>query len=143
MSFTSNALAILIAAVGAWIFGAAYYGALGKHWVAAQGRTMDEFRQEQAAKIGNITAMLPFLLSFVGALIMAWVLNGLLFHIGSYTVRGGMITGAFCWFGFVLTTMAVNNAYQGRRWTLTAIDAGHWLGALLIIGGIVGGVGGR
>ena len=143
MSFTSNALAILIAAVGAWIFGAAYYGALGKFWVEAQGRTMDEFRQEQAAKIGNITAMLPFLLSFVGALIMAWVLNGLLFHIGSYTVRGGMITGAFCWFGFVLTTMAVNNAYQGRRWMLTAIDAGHWLGALLIIGGIVGGVGGR
>ena len=143
MSFTGNALAILIAAVGAWIFGAAYYGALGKHWVAAQGRTMDEFRQEQAAKIGNITAMLPFLLSFVGALIMAWTINGILIHIGIHTVRAGMISGAFCWFGFVLTTMAVNNAYQGRSWRLTAIDAGHWLGALLIIGGIVGGVGTR
>jgi hypothetical protein len=143
MTFTSNALAVLIAAVGAWIFGAAYYGALGKQWVAAQGRTMDEFRQAQAAKVGNITAMLPFLLSFAGALIMAWVLNGILFHIGSYTVRGGMVTAAFCWFGFVLTSMTVNNAYQGRSWRLTAIDAGHWLGALLIVGGIVGGVGGR
>jgi len=43
-----------------------------------------------------------------------------------------------CWLTFVLTTVAVNNAYTFRRWTLTAIDAGHWLGVLLIIGMILG-----
>jgi hypothetical protein len=143
MSFTGNALAILIAAVAAWVFGAGYYGALGKRWVAAQGKTMEAFRQEQAAKVGNITAILPFLLSFAGALIMAWVLNGILFHIGSYSVRSGLITGAFCWFGFVLTTMTVNNAYAGRKPMLTMIDAAHWLGVLLIMGAIIGGVGTR
>ena len=43
-----------------------------------------------------------------------------------------------CWLGFVLTTIVVNNAYTFRKATLTAIDAGHWLGVLVIIGAILG-----
>jgi hypothetical protein len=49
-----------------------------------------------------------------------------------------LISGAFIWFGFMLTTMAVNNAFTGRKVMLTAIDAGHWLGVMLIIGAILG-----
>jgi hypothetical protein len=52
-----------------------------------------------------------------------------------------MVTGAFCWFGFVLTTIVINNAYSGRRTMLSVIDSAHWLGALVIIGGIIGGWG--
>ena len=36
-----NILAIAAAAVVAWIFGAIYYGVLGKAWIAALGETMD------------------------------------------------------------------------------------------------------
>ena len=46
-------------------------------------------------------------------------------------MRAGIISGAFCWFGFVLTTMAVNNAFCGRKPMLTVIDGGHWLGVLV------------
>ena len=60
---------------------------------------------------------------------MACVLFGVLTHSGLWSVRAGMISGAFCWFGFVLTTMTVNNAFHGRRPMLTVIDSGHWLGA--------------
>ena len=42
---------------------------------------------------------------------------------------------------FVLTTMTVNNAFSGRKYTLTAIDAGHWLAVLVVMGAIVGGMG--
>ncbi|MEI9805985.1 MAG: DUF1761 family protein [Pseudolabrys sp.] len=49
-----------------------------------------------------------------------------------------MVTGAFCWAGFVLTTVTINNAYSGRKVTLTVIDSIHWLGVLIIIGGIIG-----
>ena len=45
---------------------------------------------------------------------------------------------ALCWFGFVLTTIVVNNAYSGRQVMLTAIDGAHWLGVLVIIGAILG-----
>jgi hypothetical protein len=56
-------------------------------------------------------------------------------------LRGGVISGAFCWLGFVLTTMLVNNSFGRRDWRLLLIDGGHWLLVLLLIGGIVGAMG--
>jgi hypothetical protein len=136
-----NYLAVFIAAVAAWIFGAAYYGVLGKAWVEAQGKTMEAFKQEQAAKKGSLAAVAPFLLAFVAELAMAFVLFGILTHLRLFTVRAGIISGAFCWLGFALTTIAVNYAFSGRRFMLTVIDAGHWLGVLLIMGAVLGAFG--
>jgi hypothetical protein len=135
---TVNWLSILIAAVAAWLFGAVYYGALGKHWVEAQGKTMEQFKAEQAAKVGKFGAQLPFIIAFVAQLIMAWALYGILTHMNLFTLRAGIISGALIWFGFVLTTMSVNYAFSGRRPMLIVIDAGHWLGVLIVIGAIVG-----
>ena len=132
-----NILSVLTGAVVAWLFGAVYYTALGKVWMAAQGKTAESCKAEFAAKSG-LAKFLPVILSFVGALIMGVVLYGILTHSGLWSLRAGMITGAFCWFGFVLTTVTVNNAYAGRKAMLTVIDAAHWLAALVIIGGIVG-----
>jgi hypothetical protein len=135
-----NFLSILIAAVAAWIFGGVYYTSLSKPWLAAQGKTLQECQAEQAGKSGASKAA-PFILAFVGELIMAWVLYGILTHMGTFTLRAGAISGAFCWFGFVLTTMTINNAFCGRKPMLTVIDSGAWLGALVIIGAIVGWMG--
>jgi uncharacterized membrane protein len=135
-----NFLSILIAAVAAWIFGGVYYTSLSKPWLAAQGKTLQQCQAEQAGKSGASKAA-PFILAFVGELIMAWVLYGILTHMGTFTLRAGAISGAFCWFGFVLTTMTINNAFCGRKPMLTVIDSGAWLGALVIIGAIVGWMG--
>ncbi len=132
-----NILSVLTGAVVAWLFGAVYYTTLGKAWMAAQGKTAESCKAEFAAKSG-LAKFAPFVLSFVGALIMGVVIYGILTHSGLWSLRAGMITGAFCWFGFVLTTVTVNNAYAGRKVMLTVIDAVHWLGALVIIGGIIG-----
>ena len=132
-----NFLSIFVAAVAAWVFGAAYYMSLGKRWIAAQGKTMEQPATENAGKSGLAKAA-PFVTSFVAELIMGVVIYGILTHSGLWSLSAGIITGAFCWFGFVLTTIAVNNAYSGRRIMLTVIDLGHWLGVLIIIGGIVG-----
>jgi hypothetical protein len=80
-------------------------------------------------------------LAFVALLAMAYVLYGLMKHVAHtnpLTVRTGVISGGFIWFGFILTSLAVNNAFTGRRTMLTAIDAGHWLGVVLILGAILG-----
>jgi hypothetical protein len=138
---TVNWLSILLAAVVSWMFGAVYYGALGKLWVAAQGKTMEQFKEEQAAKIGKLSAQAPFLLAFVAQLVMAWALYGILVHMNTFTLRAGMISGGLIWFGFVLTTMSVNYAFGGRKAALIAIDAGYWLGVLIIVGAIVGWMG--
>jgi uncharacterized membrane protein len=132
-----HALAIVVATVAAWIFGAVYYGVLGRKWIEAQGKTIEQCKAENAGKSTAAKAM-PFVLSFVAELLMASTLSGIMFHIGIYTERAGAFSGFMCWLGFVLTTVAVNNAYTFRKVTLTAIDSGHWLGVLVIIGAILG-----
>lgn len=141
MVLGGNWLAILLAAVAGWMFGALYYGLLGRYWIAALGKTMEAFKAEQAARTGRFSGQIPFILSFVAELVMAFVLSGIIVHVGIFSLRAGMISGALCWLGFVLTTVSVNYAYPGRRPMLTVIDAGHWLGVLLIMGAILGGMG--
>ncbi|HEY5306825.1 MAG TPA: DUF1761 domain-containing protein [Pseudolabrys sp.] len=135
-----NFLSIVIAAVASWIFGAIYYTTLGKFWMAAQGKTAESCKAEFAAKSG-LGKFAPFILSFIGALIMGVAIYGILTHSGLWSWHAGIVTGAFCWFGFVLTTVVINNAYSGRKAMLSVIDCGHWFGVLIIIGGIVGWIG--
>ena len=118
-----NYLAIVIAAVAAWLAGAGWYMALGKTWAAALGTTPAQMAQARQRPGG----FLPFVYAFIAELLMAWILAGLLGHIGAFTLRGGIISAAFCWAGFVITTMVVNNGFAGRDARLLLIDGGHWL----------------
>jgi Protein of unknown function (DUF1761) len=144
MSFAGmNYLAVLVAAIAAWLFGAVYYTVLSKPWLAAVGITMDEMKRRQAEGFGKLKSMFPFMLSFIAEIVMAWVLAGVLGHLGpgQVTIRNGLISALFLWFGFILTTIATNNAYPGRSPMLTVLDAGHWLGVMLIMGAIIGAFG--
>jgi hypothetical protein len=136
----TNIVSLFVAAVAAWIFGAIYYSVLGKAWLAAQGETPETMKAKNAGKSAAAKAA-PFVISFVAELVMAGAMQGILFHSGMHTAHTGLIAGALCWLGFVLTTTLVNNAYPGRRFMLTVIDSGHWLIVLIIIGAIVGGMG--
>ena len=138
---TMNFFVMLGAAVCSWLFGAMYYGSLGKQWIEAQGLTMEEFRAKQAAKVGKLSAQAPFILGFIAQLIMAYVLYGLMKHVahtGPLTVRNGLLSGTFIWFGFILTSIVVNYSFSGRKVMLIVIDAGYWLGVVLILGAMIG-----
>lgn len=138
---TLNYLAIVVAAVAAWLSGAVWYSLLSKYWLAAQGMTTEQAKAKHAALKGTPAAWMPFVLVFVAELIIAYVLSGLLGHLGTWSVRGGIIAAAIVWFGFVLTTIVGNYAFHQHSTKLMAIDAGAWLVAFAIIGAIVGGWG--
>jgi hypothetical protein len=140
MAHSVNYLSVLIAAVAAWLFGGAYYTSLGKYWMAAQGKTMEQCQAEYAGKSGAAKAT-PFIVVFVGELIMAWAMYGVLFHMGMFTPRAGAISGAALWFGFVLPAIAGNYVFSGKKPMLVVIDSAAWLGAMVIIGAIVGWMG--
>ena len=57
------------------------------------------------------------------------------------TVRTGVISGAFCWLGFAITTMLVNYSFAMRNRMLLVIDGGHWLVVLALMGAIIGAIG--
>ena len=129
-----NYWAIAAAAAASFLFGGVWYGLLARPWMAALGRTEAEIKSA-----GRSMPML-FAITIIAQLIMAWVLAGMIGHLGPGQVsfRNGVISGAFVWLGFVATALAVNHGYQGSRWSLTAIDGGHWLGVLLIQGAVIG-----
>ena len=131
-----NYYAIPLAAIASFIFGAFWYGVLGRPWMAAIGKTEEEIKEASA----GYPVPPAFIIAIVCQLIMAWVLAGVIGHLGQnqVTLWNGIISGAFVWLGFVVTTLAVNYGFQGRPFALTLIDSGHWLGVLVIQGAIIG-----
>lgn len=129
-----NYIAIVVAAVASFVFGSVYYMTLAKRWMAALGKTEEEI------KAGGGMKPSVFATTAVAQVIMAWVLAGVIGHLGpgQITPVNGLISGAFIWFGFVLTTQLINHGYQGQKKSLTVIDSGHWLGVLLIQGLVIG-----
>ena len=126
-----NYLAIIVAAAAGYVFSAIYYTLLSKPWQKTIG--LKKNRRPSAPWI-------PFVIAAVADLVIAWVLAGVVGHlgVGQVTVKNAVISGGFIWFGFVLTTIAVNYGFAGRKPMLTLIDAAHWLGVLLVMGAILG-----
>lgn len=122
--------AVVVAAVAGFAIGMAWYMALGNIWMAALGKTKDEVKPSAG----------PFIISGVSLLLMAFMLAGIIGHLGEgqVTLVNGAISGFFVWLGFVITTMAVNHAYQGVKRTLTLVDGGHYLAVLVAMGAIIG-----
>ncbi len=135
-----NYLAVVLAAVSAWLIGAVWYNAFGRPWLYALGKT----RSELMGPSGKPSPV-PFLTAFLAELVMACVLAGILGHLGpgQLTLASGVIAGFVLWLGFVITSMAVNHGFSRQRLLLTAIDGGHWLAVLLIQGAIIGLLGAR
>lgn len=127
-----NYLAVLVAGVAGFAFGALYYTALAKPWMAAIGKTEEEIKANMSP--------VPYVIAGIAQLVIAFMLAGVIGHLGTdmTTVRNGLITAFFIWLGFVVTTMAVNHAFQGAKRSLTVIDSGHWLGVLLVQGLVIG-----
>ncbi|MBS0540575.1 MAG: DUF1761 domain-containing protein [Proteobacteria bacterium] len=123
-----NYWSIPLAALAAFLWGAVYYTTLSKQWLAAVGLT-----EARSSRV-------PFAISLVALVVMAFVLSGAIAHLGpgQVTVKNGIISGLILWAGFVVTTIFVNNAYPGRRYMVSIIDSIHWLGVLVIQGAIIG-----
>ena len=132
-----NLFAIVLAAVVSFMFGWLWYGVLfSKQWLTAVGKTEKEIKASGPSPT-------PFIISFIALVLMAWVLAGVVGHLGpgEVTFKNGVISGAFLWLGFVITTLAVNHAFQGTKRALTFIDGGHWLGVLELQGAVIGLIG--
>lgn len=133
----ANIVAVLAAAVSAFIFGAAWYSALSTSWLAAQGRSVADL---MAADGKFKPPIVPMIISFIALVVMAVVLGWMMSGgtTGGGGIKRGIATGALMWLGFVITTLVVSHAYQGAKKQLTLIDGGHWLGALMIEGAVLG-----
>jgi len=130
MSFLAvNWIAIIVATIASFAFGAAWYMGLSRQWLEALGKT-----REQLA-VGNTPFIWSVLVEFVMAYFIALFTPALM---GSVDLGAGITTAILCWLGLVLTVMIMNHRYEGMKWSLTLIDGLHVLGVLVIQGAIIG-----
>lgn len=77
-------IAVVLAAVAAWIFGAVWYGVIGKQWMQAQGLTEETVNRKDPA---------PYIVSFICTLIVAGMTRHIFQMSGIETVSAGIVTG--------------------------------------------------
>ncbi len=126
-----NYIAVVVAAVASFFVGWPWYMTFGKPWARALGKDPDNPPKPEPK---------PFIVLGISLLFMAFVLAGVIGHLGKgqVTLSNGIISGIIIWAGFVVTTMGVNYTFQGRPLTLTLIDGGHFLAIFIVMGAIIG-----
>ncbi|MGA2889552.1 MAG: DUF1761 domain-containing protein [Terracidiphilus sp.] len=118
-----NFLAVLAAALYQWILGALWYSLLfAKPWMAATGRTKGERPKG---------AVLAIFLSFIGALILSFMLAHVVRWAGARTMFRGAFVSIICWAGFILVPLFFEMIFEKRPCRLFAINIGYWLVAVV------------
>jgi hypothetical protein len=118
-------VAILVAGLAGWIFGAIWYGVLGRAWQRAQAKDPESCKDQKMP-------LVPLVISLLTAIIMSALLYQLLSNLGVLGVGPAALAGLTIGVGFLGTSILVNNMFQQKSFMLTAIDAGHWVLAVVV-----------
>jgi hypothetical protein len=126
-----NSLAVLAAAVSAFVIGGLWYSPLLFHRAWMQANRFTE------ADLGTAGTGRIFALSFVFALIMAINLAMFLNAPGT-TLAWGAAAGALSaiWVALAIGTVAL---FERRPFAYTAINGGYWIVSFVVMGAILGG----
>jgi len=130
---------ILLSAVAQWLLGALWFGVVfRKSWRALAGFAEGQKPKNSAFGLGA---------SFVANLLLAFVLAHLLgvltnlaalaHSTGPVTFAAGARLGIICWLGFLAPPLFTQHIFENRRANLFAINAGYWLLAMALGGGIL------
>lgn len=127
-------VALLVAALAAWLIGALWYSPalFARAWAKAHGYTPERLAAMQAKSARAYAG------SFVAFLVMAAMLNFFLNHLGADSVQSGAGWGLHVWLGFALPIGIIGNLYSDRPIMAFVIDGGYQLVYLVAMGAILG-----
>lgn len=133
-----NFLAVLVSAIVMMFIGFLWHGILfGKKWAQLQ-----KFTPEQMAAAQQSGMAWRFIISFVGWLLMSFVLAHAIFFAGSYMqvsgAKAGLMAGFWNWLGFVAPVTVGVVLWEGKSWKLWLLNNGYFLISLLVMGAILG-----
>ena len=121
-------LNVIAAAVAAFAFGAVWYIAMSKPWMAASGVTEEQQRT---------SGPMPFVIGLLAMVLVAGMMRHLLGTSGVTTVTGGAIAG-FGVGAFLITPwVAMNYGFSLRKPALTLIDGVNSVVGCTIMGAVL------
>lgn len=107
-------LNVLAAAVGAFAFGAVWYIAMSKPWLAAA-----EITEERQRGSGPM----PFVIGIAAMVVVAGMMRHVFATSGIVTLGGGAVAGAGIGAFLITPWVAMNYAFAQRKGALTVIDS--------------------
>ena len=127
-----NHVAVWVAGIVQFMFGAGWYTALGNAWMAAIGKTEAQLSTEHGA------SPLPYIIALGSALVVAYTIAWLLPKVGEQSAGGGAKVGATLALALVATTLATNYGFEARPLSLWLINAGYMVAGMTWMGAIIG-----
>ena len=121
-------VAVLVAAIAGFAFGAVWYITLEKPWVADVGIEVDE-----NGKPVNASPM-PFVLAGIAMILVAGMMRHTFALSGIETLGKGFTSGLGIGLFFISPWIMINNGYGQRPFRLTLIDSGYATFGCAIIG---------
>ncbi len=121
-------LAVIVAAVAGFAFGAVWYMTLQKPWVEASGIEVDEKGQPVDASVT------PFIMAGIAMLLVAGMMRHTFALSGIDTAMEGLVSGLGIGLFFISPWIMINNGYGRRPFSLTLIDSGYATFGCAIIG---------
>jgi len=128
-----NYLAILVCGVVFMVLGALWYSPIlfSRKWMTFIGKSEEEIKKQSAG------VWKAYLISAVGALVMAYVLAHIIHYAQADTALKGLQTGLWVWLGFVVTSSLGGILFEGRPKGLYFLYNGYQLVSLLCMGVIL------
>lgn len=136
VAVTINYLAVLAASIVHMILGFLWYGPVfGKQWMALSGVNPNK----EGISKGKMNQL--YLMAFIGALIMNYVLaHAFVFASNYMEVSGaaaGLSVGFWNWLGFIAPVTLGSVLWEGKSWKLWGLNNSYQLLSLLIAGVII------
>ena len=125
-------LAVIIAAVAGFAFGAAWYMALAKPWMEAANIKVDENGRPEG------DSPLPYIMAAIAMLLVAGMMRHTFALSGIETAGKGLVSGLGIGLFFISPWIMINNGYGNRPFRLTLIDGGYATFGCGIIGLVLG-----
>lgn len=129
-----NWVAIVVAVVANIVLGSLWFSPLllQKPWLA--------LRVDKTPMSGTASPIL-YVITAVGALVVATTLDWIIGLTHANTVLGGAIIGLYAGLGFVAPAILSDNLFNERPFRLYLIVAGFPVVGLLVMGAIIGALG--
>ena len=134
--FTGNLLAVLVAAVVAFIIGFLWHGPLfGKQWIRLMEIPQSEVDAMQAKGMGP---MIPHMAAaFIQQLVIAGVMAHLATALTIVDAAGAIMLAVLLWIGFIVTVQLNGVLWEKRKLNLYFFNITYHLVVLVVVALIV------
>ncbi|MEO0656057.1 MAG: DUF1761 domain-containing protein [Pseudomonadota bacterium] len=124
-----STLAVIVAGVASFMFGAIWYSLLAKPWMEASGVVLNE-----DGVPANRSNPLPYITAILASILVAGMMRHVFVLGGIDTVAKGLVAGAGVGLFLAAPWIATNYGFAGRPMRLTLIDGGYAAIGCTVIG---------